>query len=345
MVKTQVLAGFAGLLALGWASGPAAAEDVTLTLHHLLSSKSLAHSKYLVPWAERVEAQSEGRIKIEIFPAMSLGGKPPELYAQARDGIADLTWTVLGYTPGVFTRTEVFELPFVHENSARVTNLAIQDLYQTYLAEDFTDIKPILIHVHTGQAIHTVEKDIRKVEDLAGMKLRVPTRTGAWIIESWGAEPVGMPVPALAQALSKGVVEGTLIPYEIVLPFKIQQLTKFSIEGPEGFRFGTSVFMFGMNKKRYESLPADLRKVIDDNAMANIAEWIGRVWDESEGPGREITRQSPSTIVTLGDEAMAGFRAKADEVVARWIEEVEAKGIPGREMVAAARAAIARHRK
>lgn len=327
------------------AGAPAVAQEVTLTLHHFLSPKSLTHAKYLAPWAERVQEQSGGRIKIEIFPSMSLGGKPPELYRQVRDGVADMIWTVLGYTPGVFTRSEVFELPFVHENSAEATNLAIQDLYAEHLAPDFTDVQPILLHVHPGQAIHMVKKPIRAVEDLKGLKLRTPSRTGAWMIESWGAEPVGMPVPALPQALSKGVVDGALIPFEIVLPFKIQDLTKFSIEGHDSIRFGTIVFMFAMNKERYQSLPDDLRAIIDANSGVNIAAEVGRVWDDFEPKGRAITAESGSEIITLEEAKLGAFRAHADEPIQRWIKEVADKGIDGAALVEAARAAIAKHKK
>jgi TRAP-type C4-dicarboxylate transport system substrate-binding protein len=337
------------LLCAAWAmapaAGPAAAQEVTLTLHHLLSPKSLAHSQYLEPWARRVEEQSGGRIKVEIFPSMSLGGAPPELYRQVRDGTVDMAWTVLGYTPGVFIRSEVFELPFVHENSARATNLAIQDLFEEYLAPDFADVKPILLHVHSGQAIHMVERPVNGIADLKGLKLRTPSRTGAWMIESWDAEPVGMPVPDLPQALSKGVVDGALIPYEIAMPLKVYELTNYSIEGENAVRFGTIVFMFAMNKERYASLPDDLKAVIDANSGGSIAAQVGEVWDSVEPKGRELTRGSGSTIIELDDAAMAGFRDRAGVVIDRWIEEVSAQGIDGKALVEAAREAIARHKK
>jgi len=114
--------------ALGLAlTGAAAAQEFTFKLHHLLSAKAPAHSKMLVPWAEQVEKNSNGRVKIEIFPSMSLGGKPPELIQQARDGVVDIVWTVNGYTPGLFPRTEVFELPGVYKNDLKATNIAMYD--------------------------------------------------------------------------------------------------------------------------------------------------------------------------------------------------------------------------
>ena len=196
---------FAGIVAAAMLAAPAGAAEVTLTVHHFLSPKSPAHASFIAPWAKRIEEQSNGRIKVEIYPSMSLGGKPPELYRQVRDGAADVVWTLIGYTPGVFPRSEVFELPTVHKGSARATNLAIQDNFEL-IAEDFKDLKPILVHVHAGNAIHLRDKPVHSVQDVQGLKLRTPSRTGAWMIEAWGAEPVGMPVPALPEADRKSVV-------------------------------------------------------------------------------------------------------------------------------------------
>lgn len=338
-VKTAIAA--AALLST---STLAQAADVTLTMAHFLSPKAPPHAKFLAPWAKKVEADSEGRIKIEIFPSMTLGGKPPELYRQLRDGAADMVWTLTGYTPGVFPRTEVFELPGVHQGSAEATSLAIQDSFEL-IAEDFKDIKPLLVHVHAGQAIHLVNGCVDNVAGLKGLKLRTPSRTGGWMISSWGAEPVGMPVPALPQALSKGVVDGALIPFEIVPPFKVQELTKCSIMGAGGSRFGTSVFLFAMNKDRYDSLPDDLKAVIDANSGAAIAGSTGKLWDEIEGPGQKLQEGSGSPVMMLDQAATDGFAALTEQVTARWIEEVSGAGIDAKALVGAAKAAVAKHSK
>lgn len=320
----------------------ARAAEVTLTVHHFLSPRSPTHTKFILPWAERVEAQSKGRIKVEVFPSMSMGGKPPELYRQVRDGAADIVWTLIGYTPGVFPRSEVFELPTVHRGSARATTLAIQDNFDL-IAADYADLKPILVHVHAGNALHLRDKAVRSVEEVKGLKLRTPSRSGAWMIEAWGAEPVGMPVPALPEALSKGTVDGALVPFEIMLPLKLQELTRYSVEGGDGSRFGTSVFLYAMNKERYEALPADLKAVIDANAGAAIAGEIGAVWDGVEALGKDAQTRSGGEVIALNAEAKGGFDARGAEVVDRWIREARDNGIDGEALVEAARAAVARH--
>lgn len=329
----------ATMFALICASGVAHAADVTLTLSHFLSPKAQPHVKFLEPWARKIEADSNGRITVEIFPSMTLGGKPPELYGQVRDGAADIVWTLTGYTPGVFPRTEVFELPSVHNNSARATTLAIQDKFDL-IVEDFKDIKPLLVHVNAGNALHLVNGCVSSVTELAGRKLRTPSRTGAWMIESWGAEPVAMPVPDVPQALSKGTIDGALLPFEIVPPLKVQDLTRCSVTAADDGRFGTSVFLFAMNKARYEGLPDDLKAIIDANSGTSIAADTGKLWDEIENPGKELQKQSGSPIEELGETATAEFNERAQTVVDRWVEEVSNSGIDGKALVEAARAAI-----
>ncbi len=332
---------FAGaLVAAGMIAGLAQAAEVTLTVHHFLPPKASAHAKMIQVWADRVKEQSGGRIEVEIFPAMSMGGKPPELYGQVRDGLADIVWTLLGYTPGVFPRSEVYELPLVHGGSAKSTTIALNGSMDM-LAEDFKDVHVIFLHAHDGNLIHSATRPVRSFADAAGLKLRTPSRTGAWVIESWGAEPVGMPVPALPEALSKGVVDGALIPYEIAPALKLQELDKSVTEMPEGGRFGTSVFMFAMNRDRYESLPEDLKAVIDANSGTGIAAEIGGLWEGFEDGGLKVLEGAGVERIVLDPAEAAKFDAASATVVQRWIDEATANGIDGAALVERARAAVA----
>ncbi|WP_439527338.1 TRAP transporter substrate-binding protein [Pannonibacter sp.] len=334
----RILAVATGLVTASMMIASASAQEVKLTLHHFLGPKAPAQTQMLEPWAKSVEEASGGRIKVEIFPAMSLGGKPPELYRQVRDGVVDIVWTVLGYTPGTFPRSEVFELPTVHKGSAMQTTVALTGAFDL-VAEDFKDVKPILLHTHGGQAFHMVSKPIRKPEDLTGLKVRTPSRTGGWTIEAYGAEPVGMPVPEVPEALSKGVLDGTLVPFEIFPALKLQELTQYSTEGAGGTRFGTSTFMIAMNKDRYDSLPDDLKKVIDDHSMGNIAAQYGAVWDGIENGGKDL-RKSKGELIELTAEETKAFDDRGQIVVDRWIKEATGNGLDGAAMVEKARALV-----
>lgn len=320
----------------------ARAAEFTFTIHHFLSPKAPAQTKLIQPWADRVTEASDGRIAFEIFPSMSLGGKPPELYNQVRSGVADIVWTVPGYTPGVFPRLEVFELPTVHAGSAEVTTKAIQDV-MPMLEADLGDVKPLLIHTHAGNALHMVNTDVNGPADVAGLKLRSPSRTGVWMLEAWGAEPVGMPVPALPQALSKGTIDGALIPFEVAIPLKIAQLAEYSVELAGGRRFGTATFMFGMNKDRYAALPEDLQAIIDEYSGAAIAGDVGSAWDAIEPIGKKIATDQGRTVKQLSEAATAEFDKLHEGLSTRWLDEAKSAGIDGDALLKAALDAIKAH--
>lgn len=330
------------LVCLGGRADPARAAEETLIIHHFLGPNAPAHAAFIVPWAERVERRSGGRIAVEIFPAMSMGGRPPELYGQVRDGFADIVWTLPGYTPGVFPRSEVFELATVHRGSARATNLAIQDVWPL-IAADFDAVHPLLVHVHAGNALHVVGRPVTALADVAGLKLRTPSRTGAWTIEAWGADPVGMPVPGLPMALAKGIVDGALLPFELVPALKLHELTDFSAEGADGSRFGTSVLLFAMNKERYAGLSDELRAVIDAESGRSLAVLAGEAWDRVEAAGKALQAGEGGRVIGLDPAAKADFDTRSLAAVDRWIDEAEDHGIDGRSLVDAARAAVAAH--
>ena len=326
-------------------TAPAVAQT-TLKLHHFLPPKAPAHTQMLAPWARDIEKAAGGKVKIELYPAMALGGKPPELINQVRDGVVDIVWTVNGYTPNLFPRSEVFELPFIHTNNAVATNLAMRDMFNNgAIAEDFKDVKVMFLHVHAGQGIQMAEKVVRTPDDLKGLKMRIPTRTGAWIIEALGAAPAAMPVPALPQALSKKVVDGALIPWEIIPPLKLQDVTKVQVEGPNRVRFGTTTFQVSMNKNTWAKLPPDVQKAFDANN--GEARWraVGKVWTDSEDAGIALAKKAGNKHIQLAEAELALFKEKLEPVVQRWIDEVKSKGIDGKALVDQARALIAKYSK
>ena len=285
-------------LSLAVGSLSALAAEFDFKLHHLLSAKAPAHTKMLEPWAKAVEANAGGRVKIELFPSMSLGGKPPELVQQARDGVVDIVWTVNGYTPGLFPRTEVFELPTVFVNDPRATNLAMQEMFADTLEQEYKGLKVMWLHVHSGQGIHMVEKEVRSPADMKGLKMRIPTRTGAWIIEALGAAPVAMPVPELPQALSKKVVDGAFIPWEIIPPLKIQDQTEYQIEGEDMARFGTTTFQVSMNKARWNpagGYPESLHGRLRPDWWAEV----GEIWRAADDFGIGLAVKAGNTHITL----------------------------------------------
>jgi len=326
-------------------SSGAGAQQITLKLHHFLGPKSPAQVKMLEPWAQNVEKASGGKVKIEIYPSMSLGGQPPQLINQVRDGIVDIVWTVNGYTAGLFPRTEVFELPFVHTNNPAATNLAMRAMYDKYLKPEYSGVHVLFLHVHQGQAMHMVDKLVRKPDDLKGLKMRIPSRTGAWVIEALGASPVGMPVPDLPQALSKKVIDGAFIPWEIIPALKLQEMIKYEIEGPNKTRFGNTTFQVSMNEARWNSLPPDVQKAFTESSGEAWVRQVGKIWAENDDAGIAVAVKAGNQHIQLTDAELAAFKTKLEPVVQRWEDEVKSKGIDGKALVAEARKEIAKYSK
>lgn len=318
--RYPVIAGIIGAVLTALLSGPAIAQEFTFKLHHFLPANAPAHTQMLEPWARAVEENSGGRVKIKIFPAMSLGGKPPELIQQVRDGVVDLVWTVNGYTPGLFPRTEVFELPTVHINDPVATNLAMYDLFKEQLAGEYVGLEVMFLHVHAGQGIHMVDSEVRKPFDLSGKKMRIPTRTGAWVIEALGAAPVAMPVSELPQALARNVVDGAFIPWEIIPPLEIQHQTDYQIEGYESSRFGNTTFQVSMNADRWVNLPEDIQNAFGNASGPDWSAKVGEIWRSTDDFGIDLAVNAGNTHIILSEEETAAFASALAQVVDRWID-------------------------
>lgn len=328
-------------------AGAAWAQQVTLRVHHFLPAQASIPKLAIEPWAKKLEADSGGRIKVQIFPAMQMGGTPPQLFDQARDGVADVTWTVLGYTPGRFPRMEVFELPFIapsHGRSAEVTSKAAWDFAQKFAADEFKDVKLLAVHTHGPGLIHT-KQPVTGLESMRGMKIRGGTRIVNNMLTKLGATPVGMPVPQVTEALSKGVIDGTTIPWEVGPSLKVHELVKNHTTFAGDRALYTMAFAFSMNKAKYESLPPDLKKVIDDNAGAALSAAFGRAMDQADVTGRDIALKAGNKITQLELAETQRWLRTASSVEDDWVKEVRGKGIDGVQLAREARALIAQHNK
>ncbi len=319
----------------------AGAADVTLRFHQMLPPQATIPSKAISAWIKHVQEQSGGRIRVQQFPSMQLGGKPPELFDQAKDGVVDLIWTVLGYTPGRFPKSEAFELPF-NTGSAEAGSRAFQEYVEKHAMDEFAGVKLIAVHVHGPGLFHSRDP-INKLEDLKGMKVRGGSRIINIMLEQLGATPVGMPVPAVGEALSKGVITATTIPWEVVPAFKVQQIVKnhTGFSGDTGLY--TQTFGVVMNKASYDKLPADLKKVIDDNSGIETAALFGAVMDAGDKVGLGLAQKAGNNIITLDEAETARWKAAAAGVREAWFKEVAAKGIDGPALAAAAEALVAKY--
>jgi TRAP-type transport system periplasmic protein len=317
---------------------------VTLKLHHFLPPVSNGHAKMLAPWAKKVEEDSQGKIKIDIFPSMQLGGTPPQLFDQARDGVADIVWTLPGSTPGRFPTTEVFELPFICAQRGIVNARASQELANSFLTDEVKDVKLLSYWSHDGGHIHA-NKQVKTMDDLKGMRLRNPTRLAGEALKALGATSVGMPVPQVPESLAQRVIDGAVIPWEVVPAVKVQELVKFHTEIVGSPTLYTASFFLAMNKAKYEGMPAELRAVIDKNSGMAFAELAGNMWDQEAVRVRDMVAKRGNTITVLADDEKARWIKATEPVYGAWIEQMKAKNIDGVKLIEAAKTLIAKHDK
>ena len=328
-------------LALGLASA-ATAADYEYNLQSFLPAQATIPADIIDVWADKVEAASGNRIKINRFPSMQLGGKPPQLIDQVLDGAIDMTWNVVGYTPGRFPSTEVFELPFI-VNDARAASAAFWTMMKEHMENtEFKSVKVLGTWVHGPGMIHT-SRPVVTPSDLGGMKIRGGSRQVNALLNQLGATPVGMPVPAVPEALSKGVIDGTTIPWEVTRALKVPELVQNHTEftGPMLY---TITFVLVMNKDRFNDLPADLQKVTDDNSGMDFSVFAGGTQSDADGPSRQLAVDRGNNIITLDAAQSAAWAAAAAPVYDTWLAEMKDRGIDGQALIDQAKALMAAYR-
>ena len=341
MMRRTVLAAMAGA-AVALSAGTVSAQEVTLRLHQFLPPYAPVPSMILRPWGEAIEEASGGRIAIQHFDAMSLGGRPQDLIDQARDGVVDISMTLVGYTPGRFPRTEVFELPFMMTNPV-ATARAFWELVETdFQSNEFAEVQILGAWIHGPGMIHS-RTPITSLEDMRGLSLRGPTRIINNLLAELGAEPVGLPLPGIPEALSRGVVTATVLPWEVTTSIRLPELVGHHTEFSGDASIYTATIVLAMNRDAYNALPDDLRAIIDAESGEKLSAFATGVMWEMDAPAREVAVSRGNNIVTLDEAEVARWKAAAEPVVDRWIADMEAQGIDGAELIERARAAIARH--
>jgi TRAP-type C4-dicarboxylate transport system substrate-binding protein len=314
--------------------GFAQAPETTLKLHHMLPPVSVVHSRFLAPWAKTVEEASGGRLKIQIYPTMSLGGAPPQLYDQAKDGVADIVWTVPGYTAGRFPTLETVELPFIANKRAMVTGRAISDFAEKHLKNELKDIRPLAVWTHDHGLIHA-NKLIKTQADMAGLKLRFPTRLAGEALTALGANAIGMPVPQVPESLANKVLDGCVVPWEIVPALKLHELVKFHHEIPASPTFYVASFIVAMNNAKFDGLSNESKEVITKFSGQYAASMASKVFDDIAVENSALVVKRAGNTITQIEQGEVDNWVKATKPVwDRWMKAQQDRGVNGENLVA-----------
>ena len=321
------------------------AQEVKLKFHHMWNPAAMGATNVIKPWCEKIAAESNGRMVCELFPAMQLGGTPAQLIDQVRDGVVDIVFTVPGYTAGRFPITEVFELPFM-TNSAEAGAKSVWDFYAKYGQKEWAGFKPLLFTVHDEGYLHTRDKQVKTMADLKGLKIRASTRTVSKMVTALGATPVQMPLPSVAESVSKGVIDGFLLPWEVFPPLKLHEMVKYHSEtDPSRPALYASVLTMVMNPAKYSSLAPDLKAIIDRNSGATLSAFAGKAWDDSQAGNRKPAVDRGNTFYTIPASELDNWVKASANVSEEWVAAMDKAGLPGKQMLDDARASLAKYRK
>lgn len=331
-----------GLLMAGialMAAQPLQAQEVTFKIAHFLPAVATTQKQVLQPWCDEMGQLSNGRIKCQFYPSMQLGGTPAQLPEQVKNGVADIVWTAPGYSTGRFPRTEALELPGILPLGGLSGGRAVWDFFGQQLQDEYKDFKVLAMHGDGGMNIHTARKPLVSAADFNGIKLRSPNRTIARSLKALGATPVAMPPAQVTEAIAKGVVDGASAVWEVLLPTKLDEVTKFHFETPPDRPvMGATILAVLMNKQKYESLPADLKAIVDKTSGLPLVERYGRAWDEATVTARNKVKSAPGrTLTVVSHSNYDAILKQLEGVEKEWLADARAKGINGEALVAAAR--------
>jgi TRAP-type C4-dicarboxylate transport system substrate-binding protein len=301
-----------------------------LKLHSFVPPTHVIWTDVLTPWAKEVESLSKGRLTVRMFPAMQLGGKPPELYRQAVQGIADISFTLPGYTANDFPMMALTELPGT-ANSADDGTRKLWKHFDQFLAREFKDTKVLMLWNSDTASLMSRAKPIRTLEDMKGMKIRTPSAAQSAQIEALGATPIDMPATAIYNSLERGVIDASQIPMSAALDFKLIEVTKhFTIDAP----LGRSPFLVAMNRARYEKLPPDLKKIIDDTTGLKLSLKGAETYDKKNTLAIEAAKKDRDVILLSKAEHQRWLDA-FKPMIKQKVDEAEKAGLPGRGLVGA----------
>lgn len=328
---------------LGGGSAFAASDVVTLKVSHFMATSSNFHRLLLLPWCDKISKESGGKLKCQIYPSMQLGGSPPQLFDQGVDGVADVIETIPTYQAGRFTKSEVFELPFL-VRTAEKGSPALWDYIQKNALDEYKGVKLIFVHLHDGNQMHFGKKSVKTLEDIKGLKLRAPSRIASKTLAALGAVPVQMPMPSVPEAIAKGVVDGASIPWEISTSIKLQEICKTHTEtSPSHAKHANSIFVFAMNAAKYNSLPPELKKVIDHNSGAEVSRWAGKILDGTTVNARKLAQVRHNTFNVVSDAEYKRWVQATARVDDGWIKEVDSKGGNGKALLIDAKSLLKKY--
>lgn len=342
MINRRNMFVIGGALAAALFVSPVAAQEITLKFSHYVTDRHGLQQDFIEPWAKELAARTNNKVKVEIFPVTSAFGNAARQADQVKAGVIDIAIGLRGIPRGRFEKSSVFELPFVVSN-AGAGSRALWEMYKDgTLASDYAGFKVLALFVHHGGLIHTVNKPVKSLEDLKGLRLRTPSDAVSAMLEYLGASPVGLPPAQIYENLQKNVIDGVVTTWDLVGAIKLNELIKHHTDA----RLYTAVFYVVMNEAKYNSLPADVKQAIDDTTGDVLVAKFGPWWDKWDAAGRADAVARKNDIIVINEPTRAIWRERLKPMIDKYLAGLEAKGVKdARAIYEKASALVAKYEK
>jgi len=276
-------------------------------------------------WAKEVEKRTNGKVKVQTFPGGTLL-PAKNIFDGVISGTADIGNFAMSYQPGRFPVSEAVDLPLGFQN-ARVASLALYDLIEKYRPKEFEKVKIITLFTCAPNDLMT-SKPVKSLADLKGMELRV-SGTGAEVIKRLGGIPIAMPMSDTPEAIQKGIVKGIVSSLETLKDFNYAAYCPYATEA----NLFVVSFAVVMNKEKWEALPADVKKVIDD-LRREQAEWTGDYMDRHVKESLAWSKAKYNhQVFPLSKKDQAEVTRLVQPMLDDYIKRTEGQGIPGKKIV------------
>lgn len=316
LLKLSALASVSLLLA-----APSSAQT-TLKLSHFLPSVHGIHTDFIVPWTKQVTQCTDGEVQFEIFPGGTQLGNVAKQQEQVLAGVVDIAHGLHGIPRGRFPRTSLIELPFLTRDAGDASE-TLWELYPEYLVPEYQNLKVLALHAHNGGLVHTSEKKVETMEDMAGLRLRTPSPAISDMLTALGATPQGLPPGAVYENIQKHVIDGTVFPWDPVKSFGLNEVLKYHLDAGAY----TVPFFFVMNQRKYDSLPANVQTCIDNASGASLVANFGDWWDKWDAAGRKEAVEANHVITELTDAERKRWRETLQPTIDAYIERTSEQGV------------------
>ena len=312
-----------GVIFLATQSSSFAAKPIELKFSHYLPTGHGLHRDFIQPWAEELEKRTQGKVKVKIFTGGSALGKITRQADQVKAGVVDISHGIHSIPRGRFPRTSIMHLPFMGKSADAISRTLWALYQQGQFDKEYDGFKVLALHGHNAGLIHTKDKPIKTIADMKGLRLRTPNPTVSLMLEHLGATPVGMPPSVVYESIQKGVLDGSLFPWDPVRAFHLDEVTNYHMN----LKAYTTTFFVVMNMRKYKRLPADVRKVIDEMSGESLVAKFGEWWNQWDAKGLEKAVEKGNTIIEFSEDERQKFHSFVQPMIDARLAEMKKQGV------------------